>query len=176
MQKHQNTPIGRKSTNHRSEEQSHCIACDKHPHSYHKNRAPGSLKVSWKWKSSFRTCATKFRRTESSKLLAQVHCYMLLHKTRHRYIITDTEFAAIKCLGPTVLCLQHGAPCLLRPLWKTHGLRVQSILGCEFTESESLKMGTCTDMESHRYREDLGPVKNPPARLFPAWVTLTYDS
>lgn len=62
------------------------------------NRAPGELKVSWKWKSSYRNSRDREEMTEYKKVLAQVNFYSCQHQTRYGYVLTDTEFVAIKRL------------------------------------------------------------------------------
>lgn len=62
------------------------------------NRAPGDLKVSWKWQSSMRYSPAVRDQREYKQALAQVNFYMDQHNARHGYILTNTELVAVKCL------------------------------------------------------------------------------
>ncbi|ODM15764.1 hypothetical protein SI65_08998 [Aspergillus cristatus] len=62
------------------------------------NRAPGDLKVSWKWRSSMHFERNPLLRTGYFQVLAQVNFYMMQHGARHGAILTDKEFVAVKRL------------------------------------------------------------------------------
>ncbi|KAL2811076.1 hypothetical protein BDW59DRAFT_155582 [Aspergillus cavernicola] len=62
------------------------------------NRAPGDLKVSWKWQSSMRYSQAVIEQREYKQVLAQVNFYMRQHNARYGYILTNTELVAIKRL------------------------------------------------------------------------------
>ncbi|PYI10981.1 hypothetical protein BO78DRAFT_393498 [Aspergillus sclerotiicarbonarius CBS 121057] len=56
------------------------------------NRAPGDLKVSWKWNTSMRFGESEAFRREYNQVLSQVNFYMKQHETRYGYVCSDTEF------------------------------------------------------------------------------------
>ncbi|KAL2859133.1 uncharacterized protein BJX67DRAFT_59449 [Aspergillus lucknowensis] len=62
------------------------------------NRAPGDLKVSWKWKSSMRFSQDLADQREYKQVLAQVNFYMEQHKARHGFILSNAELVAVKRL------------------------------------------------------------------------------
>lgn len=68
------------------------------------NRAPGNLKLSWKWPMADSVpSATPPRKREFKQVLSQVNFYRKVHHTRYGYILTDKGFVAIKrldALGP----------------------------------------------------------------------------
>ncbi|RLL93207.1 hypothetical protein CFD26_101972 [Aspergillus turcosus] len=55
------------------------------------NRAPGDLKVSWKWKSEWRTTTDAQDAREYKQVLSQLNYYMVQNKTKYGFIVTDTE-------------------------------------------------------------------------------------
>ncbi|EDP49851.1 hypothetical protein KXW98_007105 [Aspergillus fumigatus] len=63
------------------------------------NRGPGDLKVSWKWKSSLRFSRVEADQNEYKQVLSQVNFYMKQHGARYGYILTNTEFVAVKRLN-----------------------------------------------------------------------------
>ncbi|PYH96487.1 hypothetical protein BO71DRAFT_482072 [Aspergillus ellipticus CBS 707.79] len=60
------------------------------------NRAPGDMKVSWKWCSDYRHSQNVFFQEQYKQVLAQVNFYMGQHKARHGFVLTNTELVAIK--------------------------------------------------------------------------------
>lgn len=62
------------------------------------NRGSGDLKVSWKWSSSMRLSPVLVELNEYKQVLAQVNFYMGQHGTRYGFILTNTEFVAVKRL------------------------------------------------------------------------------
>ncbi|KAI2834845.1 hypothetical protein CAN33_0055040 [Aspergillus niger] len=62
------------------------------------NRAPGDLKVSWKWRSSMRSSQDLADQREYKQVLAQVNFYMEQHNARHGFILSDAELVAVKRL------------------------------------------------------------------------------
>ncbi|PYI35161.1 hypothetical protein BP00DRAFT_484208 [Aspergillus indologenus CBS 114.80] len=62
------------------------------------NRAPGDLKVSWKWRSSMRFSQDLLDQREYRQVLAQVNIYMEQHNTRHGSILSNAELVAVKRL------------------------------------------------------------------------------
>lgn len=63
------------------------------------NRAPGDIKVSWKWHTSMRFHANHAVRTEYLQVLAQVNFYMKQHGARHGAILSNKELVAVKRLN-----------------------------------------------------------------------------
>ena len=63
------------------------------------NRAPGDIKVSWKWYSAWRHEAHPYLQREYNQVLAQVNFYMKQHGARHGAILSDKEFVAVKRLN-----------------------------------------------------------------------------
>lgn len=87
------------------------------------NRAPGGLKVSWKWRSVMRYSRARAVQREYKTVLAQVNYYMRQHNARHGYILTDAEFVAVKRLGGVGrLALSAAIP------WASGGSRQMSVL------------------------------------------------
>ncbi|PGH07900.1 hypothetical protein AJ80_07940 [Polytolypa hystricis UAMH7299] len=64
-----------------------------------KNRCPGDLKVSWKWKSEWQASLDYGRAKEYSQVLSQVNFYMKQNGARYSFIITDTELVPVKRLS-----------------------------------------------------------------------------
>ncbi|KAK9547705.1 hypothetical protein V6Z79_008531 [Aspergillus fumigatus] len=62
-------------------------------------RRPGDLKVSWKWKSSLRFSRVEADQNKYKQVLSQVNFYMKQHGARYGYILTNTEFVAVKRLN-----------------------------------------------------------------------------
>ncbi|KAJ5688560.1 hypothetical protein N7462_002952 [Penicillium macrosclerotiorum] len=62
------------------------------------NRAPGGLKVSWKWKSTWRASQNEMERRFYLLHLSRVNLYMQLYGSKYGFILTDKEFVAIKRL------------------------------------------------------------------------------
>ncbi|OJZ90500.1 hypothetical protein ASPFODRAFT_424390 [Aspergillus luchuensis CBS 106.47] len=62
------------------------------------NRAPGDLKVSWKWQSPWRSSQDPILHREYKQGLSQVNFYMDQHTARHGFILTNTELIAVKRL------------------------------------------------------------------------------
>ncbi|KAK9236647.1 hypothetical protein V1525DRAFT_457464 [Lipomyces kononenkoae] len=62
------------------------------------NRAPGDLKVSWKWRSSMQFSQVLAFQREYRQALAQVNFYMDRHNSRHGFTLTNNEFVALKRL------------------------------------------------------------------------------
>ncbi|KGO76426.1 hypothetical protein PITC_073080 [Penicillium italicum] len=87
------------------------------------NRAPGDLKVSWKWQSSWRYSQTLAEQREYKQVLAQVNFYMRQHNARYGYILTNTELVAVKRLeGSGRLAVSSAVP------WKGGGVGELSVL------------------------------------------------
>jgi hypothetical protein len=63
------------------------------------NRAPGDLKVSWKWKSEWRTTTDAQDAREYKQVLSQLNYYMVQNKTKYGFIVTDTELVPVKRLA-----------------------------------------------------------------------------
>ncbi|KAE8375569.1 hypothetical protein BDV26DRAFT_299611 [Aspergillus bertholletiae] len=75
------------------------------------NRAPGDLKVSWKWEFSMRFSQHSIVQREYKQALAQLNFYMRQNNARYGYILTNTEFAAVKRLdGRGRLAVSIGIP------------------------------------------------------------------
>lgn len=92
-------------------------------HSSTVNRAPGDLKVSWKWKSSSRDTNAPYTRQEYYKFMAQVNLYMVQHNARYGYVLTDAGFVAIKRLGTNhELAVSEPIP------WTSGGIYQPSVL------------------------------------------------
>ncbi|GKZ22985.1 hypothetical protein AbraIFM66951_001215 [Aspergillus brasiliensis] len=62
------------------------------------NRAPGTLNVSWKWQSCWRSSTDSLLHGEYKQALSQVNFYMNQHTARHGFILTNTELVAVKQL------------------------------------------------------------------------------
>ncbi|KAG0159971.1 hypothetical protein PDIDSM_7498 [Penicillium digitatum] len=62
------------------------------------NRAPGDIKVSWKWRSNYRHSQNPFFQEQYKQVLAQVNFYMGQRKARHRFVLTNTELVGVKRL------------------------------------------------------------------------------
>ncbi|RAQ79518.1 hypothetical protein COH21_012819 [Aspergillus flavus] len=62
------------------------------------NRAPGDMKVSWKWRSDYRYSQNAFFHEQYKQALAQVNFYMRQHKARHGFVLTNTELVGVKRL------------------------------------------------------------------------------
>lgn len=88
------------------------------------NRAPGGdIRVSWKWKSSYGHSRDPLLRREYYKVMAQVNFDMCQHGARHAYIMTDTEFVAIKRLDENgQLAVAEAIP------WTSGGVGQPSVL------------------------------------------------
>ncbi|KUL82064.1 hypothetical protein ZTR_10678 [Talaromyces verruculosus] len=87
------------------------------------NRAPGDLKVSWKWQSSMQSSRAAIDQREYKQVLAQVNFYMDQHNARHGYILTNTEFVAVKRLdGEGRLAVSMAIP------WTSGGIGQLSVL------------------------------------------------
>jgi hypothetical protein len=87
------------------------------------NRAPGDLKVSWKWQSSWRYSQTLAEQREYKQVLAQVNFYMRQHNARYGYILTNTELVAVKRLeGSGCLAVSMAVP------WTRGGVGELSVL------------------------------------------------
>ncbi|KAJ5780242.1 hypothetical protein N7457_005402 [Penicillium paradoxum] len=87
------------------------------------NRAPGDLKVSWKWQSSWRYSQTFAEQREYKQVLAQVNFYMRQHNARYGYILTNTELVAVKRLeGGGRLAVSTPVP------WRGGGVGELSVL------------------------------------------------
>ncbi|KAJ5101548.1 hypothetical protein NUU61_003770 [Penicillium alfredii] len=87
------------------------------------NRAPGDLKVSWKWKYSNWNSDDRVLRSEYLKTMAQVNFHMAQHGARHGFILTDTELVAIKRLDT------NGRLAVAEPIpWTNGGIGQLSVL------------------------------------------------
>lgn len=87
------------------------------------NRAPGDLKVSWKWRSSDRYTDDISDKREYQKVMAQVNFYMSQHGARHGFVLTNTEFVAIKRLDT------NGLLAVADPIpWTSGGIGQPSVL------------------------------------------------
>lgn len=87
------------------------------------NRAPGDLKVSWKWQYSMRYSHAVIEQREYKQVLAQVNFYMRQHNARYGYILTDTELVAVKRLeGNGRLAVSAAVP------WTRGGVGELSVL------------------------------------------------
>ncbi|PWY74452.1 hypothetical protein BO70DRAFT_364426 [Aspergillus heteromorphus CBS 117.55] len=62
------------------------------------NRAPGDIKVSWKWRSDFRHSPIPAVQDQYKQVLSQVKFYMDQHNARHGFVLTNTELVAVKRL------------------------------------------------------------------------------
>ncbi|PGH36280.1 hypothetical protein GX50_00965 [[Emmonsia] crescens] len=62
------------------------------------NRAPGDLKVSWKWHSDYWHSQNPIFQEQYKQVLAQVNFYMSQHKACHGFVLTNTELVEIKHL------------------------------------------------------------------------------
>lgn len=62
------------------------------------NRAPGVLKVSWKWCSDHRSSQNTLFEEQYRKVLSRVNFHMGLHNARHGFVLTNTELVAVKRL------------------------------------------------------------------------------
>lgn len=87
------------------------------------NRAPGDIRVSWKWNSSYGHSRDPLLRREYYKVMAQVDFDMCQHGARHAYVMTDTEFVAIKRLDENgQLAVAEAIP------WTSGGVGQPSVL------------------------------------------------
>ncbi|KAK9234130.1 hypothetical protein V1525DRAFT_79617 [Lipomyces kononenkoae] len=87
------------------------------------NRAPGDLKVSWKWHSSMRFSQSTPLQREYKQALAQVNFYMDQHNARHGFILTNVEFVAFKRLD------RNGRLAVATPItWTSGGAGRLSVL------------------------------------------------
>ncbi|KAK2810238.1 hypothetical protein FQN50_003208 [Emmonsiellopsis sp. PD_5] len=64
-----------------------------------KNRCPGDLKVSWKWKSEWQESLAPDWAKEYRQVLSQINFYMKQNGARYGFIITDTELVPVKRLS-----------------------------------------------------------------------------
>ena len=55
--------------------------------------------MSWKWKSSLRFSRVEADQNKYKQVLSQVNFYMKQHGARYGYILTNTEFVAVKRLN-----------------------------------------------------------------------------
>ena len=62
------------------------------------NRAPGDLKVSWKWRSDQRNTQNLALQKEYKQVLSQVNWYMSQHHARYGFVLTNAELVAVKRL------------------------------------------------------------------------------
>ncbi|CAG8909803.1 unnamed protein product [Penicillium egyptiacum] len=62
------------------------------------NRAPGDIKVSWKWCSGYQYLERSTLRDEYNQVSSQVNFYMSQHNARHGFMLTNTELVAAKRL------------------------------------------------------------------------------
>lgn len=87
------------------------------------NRAPGDLKVSWKWESSMQFSQNLADRREYKQVLAQVNFYMDQHNARYGFILSNSELVAVKRLD------RDGHLAVARPvLWTSGGTGQLSVL------------------------------------------------
>lgn len=87
------------------------------------NRAPGDLKVSWKWRSSMQFSQNLADRREYKQVLAQVNFYMDQHNARHGFILSDVELVAVKRLD------RNGRLAVATPIpWRSGGVGQFSVL------------------------------------------------
>ena len=87
------------------------------------NRAPGDLKVSWKWRSSMQFSQNLADRREFKQVLAQVNFYMDQHNARHGFILSNVELVAVKRLD------RNGRLAVAAPvLWRSGGDGQLSVL------------------------------------------------
>ncbi|KAJ5808833.1 hypothetical protein N7474_010102 [Penicillium riverlandense] len=87
------------------------------------NRAPGDLKVSWKWRSSMQFSQNLADQREYKQVLAQVNFYMDQHNARHGFILSNLELVAIKRLD------RDGRLAVATPvLWASGGAGRLSVL------------------------------------------------
>ncbi|KAG5295322.1 hypothetical protein I7I48_12170 [Histoplasma ohiense] len=87
------------------------------------NRAPGDLKVSWKWSSSMAGSQNLADRREYKQALAQVNFYMDQHGARHGFVLTNAEFVALKRLD------ENGRVAVADPIpWTGGGVGRPSVL------------------------------------------------
>jgi hypothetical protein len=87
------------------------------------NRAPGDLKVSWKWRSSMQFSQYLPDRREYKQVLGQVNFYMDQHNARHGFILSDVELVAVKRLD------RNGRLAVATPVqWRSGGVGQLSVL------------------------------------------------
>lgn len=87
------------------------------------NRAPGELKVSWKWRSSTRFSHNVSEKREYKEGLAQLNFYMGQHNARHGFILSDAELLPVKRLdGHGRLAVASSIP------WGSGGIGQLSVL------------------------------------------------
>jgi hypothetical protein len=87
------------------------------------NRGPGNLKVSWKWSTSLRFSVIGSDQEEYKQALSQLNFYMRQHRTRYGFILTNTEFVAVKrLLGDGHLAVAAPIP------WTSGGVGQSSVL------------------------------------------------
>ncbi|KAJ5692810.1 hypothetical protein N7462_002233 [Penicillium macrosclerotiorum] len=60
------------------------------------NRAPGDVKVSWKWSSAMRNSQSQREQNEFKQVLSQVYYYMKQHRTRYGFVISNREIIAVR--------------------------------------------------------------------------------
>ncbi|KAJ5707371.1 hypothetical protein N7488_007172 [Penicillium malachiteum] len=88
------------------------------------NRAPGDLKVSWKWRSSMQFSQDLADRREYKQVLAQVNFYMDQHNARHGFVLSDIELVAVKRLDG------NGRLAVATPIpWRSGGMQLSVLLG-----------------------------------------------
>jgi len=63
-----------------------------------KNRAPGVMKVSLKWRSDYRHSQNPTFQEEYREVLSEVNFYMGQNNVRYGFVLTNTELVAIKRL------------------------------------------------------------------------------
>lgn len=87
------------------------------------NRGPGDLKVSWKWNTSMGSSPSVAIQDEYKQVLSQVNFYMDQHGARYGFVLTNTEFVAVKRLdGKGRLAVANPIP------WKSGGIGQPSVL------------------------------------------------
>lgn len=87
------------------------------------NRAPGDLKVSWKWRSSMRFSQNLAGQREYKQALAQLNFYMDQHRARYGFLLTNAELVAVKRLD------SEGRLAVATPiLWTSGGVGQLSVL------------------------------------------------
>ncbi|PYI09834.1 hypothetical protein BO78DRAFT_307386 [Aspergillus sclerotiicarbonarius CBS 121057] len=88
------------------------------------NRGPGDMKVSWKWNSEMLHSTEVADQIEYRQVLSQVNWYMRQHKSHYGYILTNTEFVAVRRVEET-----NGRLALATPIpWSAGGPEQLSVL------------------------------------------------
>ncbi|PGH29203.1 hypothetical protein GX50_08038 [[Emmonsia] crescens] len=83
------------------------------------NRAPGDVKLSWKWSTAMAT-GTVYDQNEFYQVLSQVNYYMKQHESRYGFVLTDNELVAIRRLDG------NGSLELSTPIsWENYGTAAQ---------------------------------------------------